>query len=49
MAMSVEAARPPCVAEIARNEVLKGADLDIKQKTMDVFMKSNNIKKNPSH
>lgn len=31
MAMSVEAARPPCVAEIARNGVLKGADLDINQ------------------
>lgn len=31
MAVCAEAARPPRVAEIARNGVLKGADLDINQ------------------
>lgn len=43
--MAAEAARPPRVAEIARNGVLKGAELEIEQKTMDVCMNSN--KKNP--
>lgn len=31
MAMSAQAARPSRVTEIARNEVLKGANLDINQ------------------
>lgn len=31
MAVCAEADRPPRVAEIARNGVLKGADLDINQ------------------